>query len=148
VAPLVCVVAAPVAFAWLDSWAAARFLALYVAPLFLAAPLWAREQLRAIVATDGEAGWRLLLDAAVVLLSLARFVFGEVLPFSGHMLFLTYTVLLPASRAYRWLAVVLLVETTIFKLLLWADGSSWAIGLALGALAAGVVSWGGSRSAT
>lgn len=147
-APLACLVAAPVALTWLDSWEAARFLALYVAPLFLAAPLWARERLRAHMATGGAPGWRPLLDGAVVLLSLARFVLGEVLPFSGHMLFLTYTVLLPASRAYHWLAAVLLVETTVFKLVLWADVSSWAIGLVVGALAAGLVRWAGSRSAT
>lgn len=89
--------AAPVALAWLDSWAAARFLTLYVAPLLLAAPLWARERLRALGAAGSTRWWRIALDAAVVLLSIARFVVGEVLPFSGHMLFLTYTGLLPAA---------------------------------------------------
>ena len=74
-----------------------------------------------------------------VQLAFARFVVGTVLPFSGHMLFLTYTVLtIGRVRWYRRLAVVLLVETTIFKLWLWRDPYSWSIGLGLGAVAAAV----------
>jgi hypothetical protein len=139
VAPLACLAAAAVAWAWQDSWPAARFLALYVAPLFLAAPLWARERLRAFVRTPRDPAWRLVVDVAVVLLSVARFVAGETLTFSGHMLFLTYTALLPASRAYRVVTAGLLVETTVFKLVLWNDVTSWSLGLVLGVLAAGVV---------
>lgn len=146
VAPLACLVAAALALARLDSWPAARFLALYVAPIFLATPLWARERLCGIVAAPGESGWRMMMDVAVVLLSFARFVMGDALPYSGHMLFLTYTALLPASRAYRILAAVLLIETTVFKLVLWHDAASWSIGLALGALTAGVVHLASARS--
>src|SRR3712207_767695 len=67
--------------------AAARFLALYVAPLVLAAPLWARERLAQVEALAPRTR---LLDVAVTVLAFARFAVGAVLPFSGHMLFLTY----------------------------------------------------------
>ncbi|MBA2670105.1 MAG: hypothetical protein H0U67_07035, partial [Gemmatimonadetes bacterium] len=60
------------------------------------------------------------------------------LPFSGHMLFLTYSGLVTRHAWYRVLAAVLLAETTVFKLWLWDDPSSWVWGLALGAVAAAV----------
>jgi hypothetical protein len=63
-------------------------------------------------------------------------VLGELLPFSGHMLFLAYSGLTTRRTWYRGLALALLVETTVFKLWLWRDVTSWALGLALGLLAA------------
>lgn len=113
------------------SGAAATFLAWYVAPLFLAAPLWLRERLHV-------AGRARALDAAVLVLAFARFAGGGwLLPFSGHMLFLTYSSLTPpATRGYRLLAAALLIETTVFKLWIWRDPRSWALGLVLGLLAA------------
>jgi len=116
-----------------DGWPAQRFLALYVAPLFAAAPLWLRLRLRAPDAARGIRAW---LDGAVLLLSFLRFVLGGVLPFSGHTLFLTYSGLTTRDAWYRWLAAALVVETTVFKLWLWRDASSWALGIALGLLAA------------
>lgn len=114
--------------------AAARFLALYAAPLMLAAPLWARGRL---VHLERLAPRTRALDVGVTVLALARFVAGAMLPFSGHMLFLTYTALArPGDRGYCWLAAVLLAETTVFKLWLWRDPTSWGMGLALGLLAA------------
>ena len=76
------------------------------------------------------------LDVLVFVLAAARFGVGERLPFSGHMLFLTYTILTTRDRPYRWLALGLLVETTLFKLGLWSDPRSWSIGLLVGAIAA------------
>lgn len=112
------------------SGAAATFLVWYVAPLFLAAPLWLRGRLHV-------AGRTRALDAAVTVLAFARFVSGGLLPFSGHMLFLTYSALTPpVTRGYRLLALALLIETTIFKLWIWRDPRSWALGLVLGLLAA------------
>jgi hypothetical protein len=63
-------------------------------------------------------------------------VLGEVLPFSGHMLFLTYSGLTTTARWYRWLALVLLAETTVFKLWVWRDVYSWSLGLVIGLVAA------------
>lgn len=112
------------------SGAAATFLVWYVAPLFLAAPLWLRERLHVTGRTHA-------LDAAVTVLAFARFVSGGLLPFSGHMLFLSYSALTPpATRGYRVLALALLIETTIFKLWIWRDPRSWGLGLVLGLLAA------------
>jgi hypothetical protein len=115
--------------------AASTFLVLYAAPLFLAAPVWLRERV-------DVARRSLPLDLAVTVLALARFVLGSaVLPFSGHMLFLTYSLLAgPVSARYRWLAMALLAETTYSKLWIWRDPRSWALGLVLG-LAAAAAWW-------
>ncbi|HEX8903837.1 MAG TPA: hypothetical protein VF771_03290 [Longimicrobiaceae bacterium] len=116
------------------SGAAVTFLVFYVAPLFIAAPLWLRERVDVV-------GRARVLDLAVVALAFARFVGGGILPFSGHMLFLTYSLLArPISFRYRLLAVALLIETTVFKLWIWRDPRSWGLGLALG-LAAAVAWW-------
>jgi hypothetical protein len=115
----------------------ARFWALYVTPLFLVAPLWARHRLGAAARLGGAV---LLLDAGVIALSLARFLASGFFPFSGHMLFLTYAGLTTRAAAYRWLALLLLVETTLFKLWLWRDPRSWILGLLLGAVVA-LLAW-------
>ena len=122
--------------------AGARFLALYVAPMLLAAPLWARLRLGALERLPMRAR---ALDVAVLLLSAARLT-GPWLPFSGHMLFLTYSAAVTPSRPYRLLALLLLAETTAFKLLVWGDARSWGLGLALGLAAAAVAAAGGARA--
>jgi hypothetical protein len=117
-----------------EDWPARRFLIVYTAPLLLAAPLWVR-----IRVTDPQRNRvRTTVDAGVFLLSFARFVSGDFLPFSGHMLFLTYSGLTTRSARYRILALLLLSMTTWFKLRLWHDPQTWAVGLILGSIAAGV----------
>lgn len=113
-------------------WPAQRFWALYVAPLFCAAPLWVRLR----VAEARRLDWRAALDATVLGLSFARFLASGLLPFSGHMLFLTYSAIATTSFRYRVLAAVLIAETTFFKFWIWKDWRSWLIGLALGIIAA------------
>jgi hypothetical protein len=111
--------------------AAIVFLVVYVAPLVIAAPLWLRGRLDVPMRTH-------VVDAVVLALAFARFVTG-LLPFSGHMLFLTYSLLArPVSPRYRWVALALLVETTVYKLWQWHDPRSWGIGLAAGLAAAAV----------
>ena len=128
-----CAVAVPLAFAAgalvVDGWAARRFLLLYVAPFFVAFFLWARVRL----------GWMetgrsavLVVDGIAVVLGAIRFA-GLPVPFSGHMLFFTYAGLTTPSASFRLLAVLLAAETTWFKLALWRDPHSWALGIAVGA---------------
>jgi hypothetical protein len=130
------VLAAPIAMWQLGSWPAARFLALYAAPLFVAAPWWVRERLRSLNNSSAYSTSLLMVDATVLLLSMARFAFGVTLLFSGHMLFLTYTGLTTSRRPYQWFALALAIETTVFKLLVWHDPISWAVGVGLGLVAA------------
>jgi hypothetical protein len=126
-------VAALAAVTFVCDWPARRYLIFYLAPLFLAAPLWVRLRL---------ADWppryttRIAIDAIVFGLSFARFVSGELLPFSGHTLFLTYSLVTTASLGYRIAAVVLIADTTVFKLWIWHDVASWSIGIGLGLVAA------------
>ena len=126
VLPLLTVAAAPCA----PGWPAQRYLAFYLAPLVMIAPLWLRQRL----AEPGSlAGGRLLVDAAVFVLAAVRTV--GVLPFSGHVLFLVHTGLTargPGATAYRILAAVFLLETTWFKLRIWHDPTSWSLGIAAG----------------
>ena len=135
VAPILCLVLATVVYYWLDSWLAARFVVLYVAPMALVAPWWIRERIRSRQ-SDLMRPIPRLVDATVLLLAMARFGIGEMLPFSGHMLFLTHTALTTRARRYQAVAAALIVETTIFKLWIWQDARTWAIGLTGGLLTA------------
>ena len=135
IAPVLCLLAARWALEETGSWGAVQFFVLYALPLFVIAPIWARTRL-AIVAT--LTWFTLATDAIVLMLSVARFAASEVFPFSGHMLFLTYTLLTSRSARYRWFAAALIVETSVFKSL-WHDARSWAIGLALGLGSAAIV---------
>lgn len=129
--------AAVVAAFFVQGSPAKRFLILYIAPLFLAAPLWIRIRLET---PPRPASYSLALDVGVFLLSFLRFVTGHFLPFSGHMLFLTYSGLTTPRIGYRLIAVALLIETTIFKFWVWHDPRSWSLGLVIGLLA-GVLYW-------
>jgi hypothetical protein len=132
VLPTMAITSAP----FVRGWPAQRFLAFYVAPLLLAAPIWV--QLR--IGESGPAMTKMVVvDGAVILFSFLRFAFGAILPFSGHMLFLTYSVVTTSQRWYRWLALALIVETTFFKLWLWEDARSWLLGLFIGLSAAAYV---------
>ena len=117
------------------SWPVERGLIFYIAPLFLAGPLWWRVRL-------GEAPlrWepRWVIDLSVFLLAVLRFATGHWLPFSGHMLFLTYSGATTRSATYRWFAAALALETAWFKFALWHDPRSFWLGVIGGALAAGV----------
>jgi hypothetical protein len=77
---------------------------------------------------DSYARGQLALDATVFSAALARFAIGEVLPFSGHMLFFGYTLLTTQETWYRILCFLLILETTWFKLYLWKDWTTWIVG--------------------
>lgn len=114
-------------------WPSQRYFGLYVTPLFVAGPLWLRERL-AERPLRADVAWG--IDLTVFALAVLRFATGSLLPFSGHMLFLTYTLLVTRAPWYRALALALALGTAWFKLALWHDPRSFALGIAGGALAA------------
>jgi hypothetical protein len=133
----VAAVAVPLLFAAaalaVEGWPARRFLLLYVAPFFVAFFAWARLRLAELGDTRPPA---LAVDALAVVAGALRFA-GAPVPFSGHMLFFAYSALTTRSDGYRLLAAVLAAETAWFKLSLWGDAASFALGIAAGvALAA------------
>jgi hypothetical protein len=77
------------------------------------------------------------VDVLAVVLGAVRFA-GALVPWSGHMLFFTYSALTTRSAPYALLALALTAETTWFKLVLWRDFASWSLGLAAGAALAAV----------
>jgi hypothetical protein len=126
-------VAVPLLFAAgalaVDGWEARRFLLLYVAPFFAAFFAWAWMRVGRI---DGDRPAALAVDAAATVLGAIRFA-GLPVPFSGHMLFFAYTALTVRSARFLLLVLLLAAETTWFKLVLWRDPRSWALGIAAGA---------------
>jgi hypothetical protein len=112
------------------------FFIIYMAPLLLAGPLWLRFRVAQIETLSER---QLTVDGVVFLAGALRMFGGwGVLPYSGHMLFLTYSMLTTRSLGYSLVAAVLLVMTTIYKLALWDDWSTWLWGLALGIIAAAI----------
>lgn len=112
-------------------WPEQRFLLMYVAPLFVFGAHWARYR---IARLDHTADGVLLLDGIVFVAGALRIAGGwGVLPYSGHMLFLTYAAATPAALALRIAAVLLIAMTSVFKLVLWHDPVSWGLGLVAGA---------------
>ena len=132
-AAIVCPLVPLVAALFVGGWPSRRFLGLYVTPLFVIGPLWLRERLRE---RPLRAGLPWAIDLTVFALAVLRFATGNVLPFSGHMLFLTYTLIVTRAAWYRALALAIALETAWFKLLLWHDWRSFTLGIAGGALAA------------
>jgi hypothetical protein len=117
-----------------------RFLTVYVAPFFLVGPLWLRLRLRTIETTPRAVTW---LDAAVFALAALRSlpIAVGILPYSGHTLFATYAAAVTRERGFRAIAAVLLASTTVFKLWIWRDPTSWTWGLGLGIVAALLYAW-------
>lgn len=123
-----------------DAWPERRFIVLYTAPTIAAVGLWLRER---IVRYRGEHHPLYVLDAGVFLLAALRTATGA-LPFSGHMLFFTYSLIVTPSALYRTIALAIIAETTWFKLIVWDDPTSWSMGLAMGIiLGATHVAWSG-----
>ena len=110
-----------------------QFFLFYVLPMLVAAPFWLR--LRVGERSLSFSG-RWLLDGLVIFLSALRGLGVPGLPFSGHTLFLTYSGIVTPHRGYRILALLLMLETTVFKLWLWQDPRSWSLGIAAGVVLA------------
>lgn len=117
-----------------DGGAARRFLLLYVAPFFDAFFAWARIRVGELPRTQPSA---LAVDGIAIVLGAVRFAGGPV-PFSGHMLFFAYSALTTRSVPYRLFVLALAAEATWYKLVVWDDFASWSLGIAAGALLAGI----------
>lgn len=112
-----------------DFWIVQRVLFLYVAPLVFLFFLWLRARV------DESEEWsplRLVLDGAVVVAAALRMIPSIGLPWSGHMVFLVYTFATTREQLYRWIALGLVIETSVFKLWFWNDWQTWSIGTVLG----------------
>ena len=115
-------------------WPAQRFWIVYMAPMFAFGAWWAR----ALLSTVGSAPAKVVIIDAVAFVAGGIRVSGGwgVIPYSGHVLFLTFVALSASDRAFRWSAIGLLAVATWFKLALWHDWSSWILGLMVGVLLA------------
>lgn len=106
-----------------------RFSLLYNWPLYAIGLVWLYYRWRGRGTLNR---WRILLDAAVVIMTASRFL-GPLIPPSGHALFLTYAGLTVDRRLFRIVAALLLLATIALKLS-WGDHRSWLYGLLLGAV--------------
>jgi hypothetical protein len=61
---------------------------------------------------------------------------GLPVPFSGHMLFFVYAALTTRSTRFLLLILALATEATWYKLVVWRDPRSWALGIAAGTVLA------------
>lgn len=80
----------------------------------------------------------LVLDLIVFCTSMARTLFGDFIPISGHMFFLCHTMLTVKKSWYKVVSLLLVLHTTYFKLVIWNDVTTWLNGFAAGVLS-GVV---------
>lgn len=126
-------------------WPAQRFLLVYFAPLLAYGAAWIRDRLAHV---DRIAPALLAIDAFAFTAGALRAAGGwGVLPYSGHMLFLSYAAASPGPRSLRIIAVGLIAMTTWFKLVLWHDVRSWSLGVAIGLALVGLRSFLARRSA-
>jgi cation transport ATPase len=130
--PLVCLCCLPI----FHTWPGRRFLLFYFAPIVSMVFFWGGLR---VEKWQSFVRGQLAIDAAILTAALARFVIGEVLPFSGHMLFFVYTLLTTREKWYRVLCILLILETTWFKLHLWNDWRTWTMGSVAGLISG--VAW-------
>jgi hypothetical protein len=76
----------------------------------------------------------LIIDLVVVLLSLARVV-THIPYYSGHALFLIYTLLSAKLRVVKILAMIVLLQVVYLKLVKWNDWVTLIVGAIVGILA-------------
>lgn len=117
-------------------WVELRFLIGYTAPLLALGPTWLRRRLSMVGERPNTAD---RVDVIAFAAGALRIGGGwGVLPYSGHTLFLTYVLATGPGRGFRIVAAILLTTTTWFKLALWHDPYSWALGIAIGGVLAAV----------
>lgn len=117
----------------------AFFFIVYLSPLPPTGALWLRLRFRTL---DRLTDQEILLDLSTFGLAALRSAGGwGIIPYSGHMVFLTYSILRTPQLGYRLLAAALLLMTTAYKFRISHDISGWVVGLALGMGLAGLASW-------
>ncbi len=72
-------------------------------------------------------------DITAIAIAASR-MFITTTPFSGHMVLIVYGLITARSTWLRLMALALLVHTTVLKLLVWSDSSTWVYGLGIGAI--------------
>lgn len=108
----------------MPTWEGQRFVLFYLPPIFCMMFYWIYLRLCSI----NEINFSLvIIDIFVLILSAIRFV--GILPFSGHVLFFSYSFFTTKSKTYKILAFIFFCETTYFKLSIWSDWHSFVYGL-------------------
>ncbi len=74
---------------------------------------------------------KLFLDGLAIAIAGSRLL-TTATPFSGHMVLFSYGLLAAANRTTRLMALILLIHTTVLKLIVWKDFSTWSCGAAMG----------------
>jgi hypothetical protein len=110
------------------------YVAIYFAPAIGGFLLWIHFRLRQTQHYGFTQGF---VDGLVILLCSLRMT-APLVPMSGHMLFFVYAGITIPSRIFRSIMAVLIIQTSIIKLLAWGDYWSWFLGslsgVALGAM--------------
>lgn len=109
------------------SWDPSSLSVRYLAPIYGLFFLWVSLRLRTW-ARMPRAQW--IPDLSAALLAASR-TCVPVIPFSGHALFLAYTLATTPSRVYRVLALLFLVDTIYLKLVVWSAPWSLLAGLCI-----------------
>ena len=78
---------------------------------------------------------QLIADAVVIALSMTR-IFTDVVPISGHTLFLTYAIFSGRSRVVIVTAALVMLQVIYLKYFVWHDAITSTAGIVFGALAA------------
>jgi hypothetical protein len=78
---------------------------------------------------------QLIADALVIALSMTR-IFTDVVPISGHTLFLTYAVFSSRSPIVVLTASLVMLQVIYLKYFVWHDATTSTIGIVFGALSA------------
>lgn len=74
---------------------------------------------------------RAFTDGLVILLCSLRAT-APLVPMSGHMLFFVYAGLTIRSRLFRIIIALLIIQTSLIKLMIWRDYLSWSFGVLSG----------------
>jgi len=108
-------------------WPGGYFQWYYVGPLAALLPWMVILRMR-----HGPAGHRIRAADALVLGLAGLRVLGPVVPMSGHVLILVYSMLTIRTGWYRVAGTLVLLQVTWLKVFRWHEPGSWVWGLVLG----------------
>jgi hypothetical protein len=119
----------------INDWIAERFVLFYFLPIVIIALLWLFLRLKKYNTLSKTV---IIIDVLVFISAIFRLI--GILPFSSHMLFLTYSIITTDNKYFRILTVLIILETTYLKLFIWNDTLSWVFGGLIG-FALGIFSY-------